>query len=152
MPGVTITNLSSQKTTSTNASGMFNIEAANGQKLKLTQVGYNEQVVTVNTAQLQIVMESKDTELEEVVVVGYGTQKKANLTGAVDQVGSEVFEGRVLANASQMLQGVVPNLNIVPADGKPNRAPSFNIRGTTSIGQGGSALILIDGVEGIQLH
>lgn len=148
MPGVTITNLSSQKTTSTNASGMFNIEAANGQKLKLTQVGYNEQVVTVNTAQLQLVMESKDTELEEVVVVGYGTQKKANLTGAVDQVGSEVFEGRVLANASQMLQGVVPNLNIVPADGKPNRAPSFNIRGTTSIGQGGSALILIDGVEG----
>jgi len=148
MPGVTITNLSSQKTTSTNASGMFNIEAANGQKLKLTQVGYNEQIVTVNTAQLQIVMESKDTELEEVVVVGYGTQKKANLTGAVDQVGSEVFEGRVLANASQMLQGVVPNLNIIPADGKPNRAPSFNIRGTTSIGQGGSALILIDGVEG----
>ncbi|GAA4167781.1 TonB-dependent receptor [Sphingobacterium ginsenosidimutans] len=148
MPGVTITNLSSQKTTSTNASGMFNIEAAIGQKLKLTQVGYNEQVVTVNTAQLQLVMESKDTELEEVVVVGYGTQKKANLTGAVDQVGSEVFEGRVLANASQMLQGVVPNLNIVPADGKPNRAPSFNIRGTTSIGQGGSALILIDGVEG----
>lgn len=148
MPGVTITNLSSQKTTSTNASGMFNIEAANGQKLKLTQVGYNEQVVTVNTAQLQIVMEAKDTELEEVVVVGYGTQKKANLTGAVDQVGSEVFEGRVLANASQMLQGVVPNLNIIPADGKPNRAPSFNIRGTTSIGQGGSALILIDGVEG----
>ncbi|MNM91106.1 TonB-dependent Receptor Plug Domain protein [compost metagenome] len=111
-------------------------------------MGYHEQVVTVNTAQLQIVMESKDTELEEVVVVGYGTQKKANLTGAVDQVGSEVFEGRVLANASQMLQGVVPNLNIVPADGKPNRAPSFNIRGTTSIGQGGSALILIDGVEG----
>ncbi|MNG73709.1 TonB dependent receptor [compost metagenome] len=148
MPGVTITNLSSQKTTSTDASGMFNIEAAIGQKLKLTQVGYHEQVVTVNTAQLQIVMESKDTELEEVVVVGYGTQKKANLTGAVDQVGSEVFEGRVLANASQMLQGVVPNLNIVPADGKPNRAPSFNIRGTTSIGQGGSALILIDGVEG----
>jgi len=148
MPGVTITNLSSQKTTSTDASGMFTIEAAIGQKLKLTRVGYNEQVLIVNTAQLQIVMESKDTELEEVVVVGYGTQKKANLTGAVDQVGSEVFEGRVLANASQMLQGVVPNLNIIPADGKPNRAPSFNIRGTTSIGQGGSALILIDGVEG----
>ncbi|MFU1857194.1 SusC/RagA family TonB-linked outer membrane protein [Sphingobacterium sp. NGMCC 1.201703] len=148
MPGVTITNLSTQKTTSTDAAGKFNMEAAIGQKLRLTQVGYNEQVLTINSAQLQIVMESKDTELEEVVVVGYGTQKKANLTGAVDQVGSEVFEGRVLANASQMLQGVVPNLNIVPADGKPNRAPSFNIRGATSIGQGGSALILIDGVEG----
>ena len=148
MAGVTITNLSSQKTTSTNASGAFTIEAVIGQKLKLTLVGYSEQVVTVNATQLQLVIESKDTELEEVVVVGYGTQKKANLTGAVDQVGSEVFEGRVLGNASQMLQGVVPNLNIIPADGKPNRSPSFNIRGTTSIGQGGSALILIDGVEG----
>jgi len=148
MPGVTITNLSTGKTTSTDASGQFSLPANAGQKLKLTLVGYSEKVVTVSGNQLDIVMESKDTELEEVVVVGYGTQKKVNLTGAVDQVGSEVFEGRVLGNASQMLQGVIPNLNITPADGKPNRAPSFNIRGTTSIGQGGSALVLIDGVEG----
>lgn len=148
MPGVTITNLSSQKNTSTDASGAFNIAASIGQKLRLTLVGYSEQVVTVSGSELRIVMEAKDTELEEVVVVGYGTQKKVNLTGAVDQVGSEAFEGRVLGNASQMLQGVIPNLNITPSDGKPNRAPSFNIRGTTSIGQGGSALILIDGVEG----
>ncbi|MEZ0454263.1 TonB-dependent receptor [Sphingobacterium thalpophilum] len=148
MPGVTITNLSTGKTTSTDASGQFSLPANAGQKLKLTLVGYSEKIVTVSGNQLDIVMESKDTELEEVVVVGYGTQKKVNLTGAVDQVGSEVFEGRVLGNASQMLQGVIPNLNITPADGKPNRAPSFNIRGTTSIGQGGSALVLIDGVEG----
>ncbi|MFT4202495.1 MAG: TonB-dependent receptor [Chitinophagaceae bacterium] len=86
--------------------------------------------------------------LDEVVVVGYGTQKKVNLTGAVDQITSKAFEGRVLSNVAQMLQGVSPNLNIAPADGKPTRSPSFNIRGTTSIGQGGSALVIVDGVQG----
>lgn len=86
--------------------------------------------------------------LEETVVVGYGTQKKANLTGAVDQVGAETFEGRSNANLTQMLQGQIPNLNIKFTDGRPNSSPSYNIRGTTSIGQGGSALVLIDGVEG----
>ena len=86
--------------------------------------------------------------LEEVVVVGYGTQKKANLTGAVDQVTSSALENRQMSNLTQGLKGVVPNLNITLADGKPNQAPEFNIRGMTSIGQGGSALILIDGVEG----
>jgi TonB-linked SusC/RagA family outer membrane protein len=84
----------------------------------------------------------------EVVVVGYGTQKKANLTGAVDQVTSEALENRSLTNLNAGLQGVLPNLNIRPLDGKPNAAPSFNIRGATSIGQGGNALVLIDGVEG----
>jgi|GEM_PF-1750554 hypothetical protein len=115
LSGVTVTNLASQKTTSTNAAGQFNIEANVGQKLKLSIVGYNELTLSVTGLQLDIMMESKDTELEEVVVVGYGTQKKVNLTGAVDQVGAEVFENRVLANAGQMLQGVVPNLNIIPA-------------------------------------
>ncbi|WP_293953405.1 MULTISPECIES: SusC/RagA family TonB-linked outer membrane protein [unclassified Sphingobacterium] len=148
LSGVTITNLTTQKTTSTNGAGQFVIEASVGQKLKLTGIGYSEKIVGVTGGQIDVTMESKDTALEEVVVVGYGTQKKVNLTGAVDQVGAEAFEGRVLGNASQMLQGVIPNLNVTPADGKPNRAPSFNIRGTTSIGQGGSALVLIDGVEG----
>ena len=83
-----------------------------------------------------------------MVVVGYSTQKKANLTGAVDQVTSDAIENRSMSNLTQGLKGVVPNLNIMLADGKPNQAPSYNIRGLTSIGQGGSALILIDGVEG----
>ena len=93
-------------------------------------------------------MAEDNTTLDEVVVVGYGTQKKANLTGAVEQVTSEVFEGRPVANTTQMLQGAVPNLNLQMTDGKPMRTASYNVRGTTSVGQGGSALVLIDGVEG----
>ncbi|KAA6312071.1 TonB-dependent receptor SusC [termite gut metagenome] len=86
--------------------------------------------------------------LDEVVIVGYGTQKKVNLTGAVDQVTSKVFEKRPITNISQGLVGAVPNLNINMLDGKPTQSPTYNIRGTTSIGQGGNALVLIDGVEG----
>lgn len=86
--------------------------------------------------------------LNEVVVVGYGTQKRENLTGAVDQVSSEVLTNRPVSNITQGLQGYLPNLNIVPLDGKPIQSPAMNIRGITSIGQGGNALVLIDGVEG----
>ena len=67
---------------------------------------------------------------------------------AVDQVTDETLENRSVPNLTQGLKGVLPNLNINLMDGKPIQAPSFNIRGTTSIGQGGSALVLIDGVEG----
>ncbi|WP_121808582.1 SusC/RagA family TonB-linked outer membrane protein [Mucilaginibacter kameinonensis] len=86
--------------------------------------------------------------LNEVLVVGYGTQRKQNLTGAVDQVTSKVLENRSLPNLTQGLQGVIPNLNLVPLDGKPIQSPTYNVRGTTSIGQGGNALVLVDGVEG----
>ena len=88
------------------------------------------------------------TGLNEVVVVGYGTQKKANLTGAVAQVSGEVLERRSISNLSQGLQGLIPNLNLVMGDGKPMQSPAYNVRGSTSIGQGGNALVLIDGVQG----
>ncbi len=71
-----------------------------------------------------------------------------NLTGAVDQVNPKLFKNRPVPNLAQGLVGVVPNLNLRMLDGKPTQSPAFNIRGTTSIGQGGSALVLIDGVEG----
>lgn len=149
LSGVTITNIRSQQAAQTNEQGLFTITGKTGDKLSISYVGFQTTTLQyTGQTNLQITLSDQDAILDEVVVVGYGTQKKANLTGAVDQVGSEVFEGRALANTSQMLQGAVPNLNITPADGKPSRSPSFNIRGTTSIGQGGSALILIDGVEG----
>ena len=91
---------------------------------------------------------SQATDMNEVVVVGYGTQKKVNLTGAVDQVTSKVLSNRSIPNLAQGLQGEIPNLNIIPKDGKPINSPAYNIRGATSIGQGGNALVLIDGVEG----
>ncbi|MFV0269305.1 MAG: SusC/RagA family TonB-linked outer membrane protein, partial [Draconibacterium sp.] len=112
-------------------------------------IGMRTQEIEIGTQlNLNVLLVEESSELEEVIVVGYGTQKKVNLTGAVEAVGSEAFENRSTSNTTQALQGVIPNLNISLEDGKPTRSASYNVRGKTSIGQGGSALVLIDGVEG----
>jgi TonB-linked SusC/RagA family outer membrane protein len=105
-------------------------------------------IVTGKTTNLVIRMKRSGDSMSQVVMVGYGTQRKVNLTGAVDQIGSEYFEDRPLPNVARGLQGVIPNLNINFTDGKPIRSPSYNVRGMTSIGSGGNALVLIDGVPG----
>lgn len=83
--------------------------------------------------------------LDQLVVTGYGTQEKVNVTGAVGVATSERIENRAIANTGEGLQGVVPNLNITVRNGDPAMSPNFNIRGYESI-NGGSPLILVDGV------
>lgn len=150
MPGVTVVVKNTSAGTVTNTDGNFQLSLPeNAKTLVFSFVGMLAQEIAIGDKdQFAVVMSESAIGLDEVVVVGYGTQKKANLTGAVDQVTSEVFENRSVTNLTQGLQGVMPNLNIKMLDGKPTQAPSYNIRGTTSIGSGGSALILIDGVEG----
>lgn len=83
--------------------------------------------------------------MDEVVVVGYATVKKANLTGAVSAVDDKVLADRPIVNLGQGLQGTIPNLNITTS-GQPGAGSSFNVRGETSI-NGGSPLVLVDGVQ-----
>jgi len=143
--------------TQTDTAGVFHFEklsARGNYSFSFTSVGFQTQTLSGYSIKangsISIITKLQELagNLNEVVVVGYGTQRKANLTGAVDQVSAEVLENRSLPNLSQGLQGVIPNLNLKPGDGKPIQSPSYNIRGTTSIGQGGSALVLIDGVQG----
>jgi outer membrane receptor protein involved in Fe transport len=150
IPGVSISLKGTSKGANTDINGNFKIEVMDENSiLVFSFVGFETQEISVGkTDNLLIKLKVNTKLLSEVVVVGYGSQKKANLTGAVDQVTSDVFENRPLTNLNQGLQGVMPNLNIKMGDGKPNQAPSFNIRGATSIGQGGNALVLIDNVEG----
>ncbi|MEL7588695.1 MAG: TonB-dependent receptor [Prolixibacteraceae bacterium] len=108
----------------------------------------SQEIFIADKTTINVILEEDAIGIEEVVAVGYGTQKKVNLTGAVEAVGTEVFENRSMSNTTQALQGAIPNLNISLEDGKPTRSASYNVRGQTSIGQGGSALVLIDGVEG----
>jgi TonB-linked SusC/RagA family outer membrane protein len=141
----------------TDASGVFIFEKlknAGTYSFTFTHVGYEKKVLADyaykngDMITLSVKMSVADESMSQVVVVGYGTQKKVNLTGAVDQVGSEYFEDRPMANIAKGLEGVIPNLNIKITDGKPTRSAAFNIRGATSIGSGGNALVLIDGVPG----
>jgi TonB-linked SusC/RagA family outer membrane protein len=151
--GVNIVEKGTTNGTVTDIDGNFSVTVKEDAVLQISYVGYIAQeisVLPIDGGGIPFIIKLlEDTQaLEEVVVVGYGTQKKVNLTGAVEAVSSEVFENRSLPNTTQALQGAIPNLNIKLEDGKPTRSASFNVRGTTSIGQGGSALILIDGVEG----
>ncbi len=150
IPGASIVVKETTLGTVTDIDGRFQLLVPEtSQVLVFSFVGMKAQEITINgQSEFNVILETDDIGLEEVIVVGYGTQKKANLTGAVDQVSSEIFENRTIPNLTQGLQGVMPNLNITLPDGKPNQSPSYNIRGTTSIGQEGDALILIDGVEG----
>lgn len=112
--------------------------------LQLSYIGYKSMEIEAKES-LQVIMHEDNAKLDEVVVVGYGTQKKANLTGAVDKISSDAMDALQVNTIGEALQGQIPNLNIDIADGKPGRAASFNIRGTTSL-NGGSPLIIIDGI------
>ena len=147
--GVTIKIKGTDQGTVTDGEGNFTLSVPDNAVLEVSYIGYQTQEVTVGSqTSLSITLKASASGLNEVVVVGYGTQKKADLTGAVESVGSEVFDNRSVSNTTQALEGVVPNLNLSLADGKPTRSATYNIRGTTSIGQKGGALVLIDGVEG----
>lgn len=148
IPGALVVVSGTTAGTSTDLDGKYSISVSPTALLEFSCMGYTSRSENVaKRTQIDISLEEDSFLLEETVVVGYGTQRKVDLTGAVEQVGSEVFASRPNANATQMLEGAIPNLNISLEDGKPIRTAEFNVRGTTSIGQGGSALILVDGVE-----
>lgn len=146
----TVTIQGSNRATATDKNGQFTLESSKSDiTLVVSYVGFTTKTHKVEGDPNAIVIQlDNKNDLDEVVVVGYGTQKKANLTGAVSQISSEALENRPASSLSRMLQGQLPNLNLVMADGSPTRSATFNVRGTTSIGAGGSALVLIDGVEG----
>ena len=130
----------------TNIDGNFSVNAAPGTMLTFSYTGFKPQTAKAQNG-MRVVLESDVSNLNEVVVVGYGTQKKANLTGAVASVNGAVLENRPISNIGQGLQGVVPNLNVTMGrGGAPGASASFNVRGTTSL-NGGEPLVLVDNVQ-----
>lgn len=136
----------------TDIDGFYSIEIPSSSSAPVLQVdclGFESVEIAVgNKGKIDILMKPSSELLDDVVVVGYGSMKKRDLVGAVDKIDSEVFEDRSNPSISRSLQGSVPNLNISMRDGKPSRSATIDIRGASSIGSGGGALILIDGVEG----
>ena len=133
--------------TTTDVEGNFSINAKSGSTLVITFIGYVREEVKANAGRrTEIILQEDSETLEEVVVVGYGTMKKADLTGSVATVGSEVIEDRPLTNLGAGLQGAIANLNITSSSGAPGTGSSFNIRGTTNL-SGGGPLVLVDGIE-----
>lgn len=133
--------------TITDENGNYSLKVSDNATLIVSSVGYETKEISVNgRSTIDIVLENTFSKLDQVVVVGYGTQKKENLTGAVSSVSSEELENRPITNIAEGLKGEIPNLNITQSSGQPGADPSFNVRGYTSI-NGGGPLVLVDGVS-----
>ncbi|PTS98288.1 SusC/RagA family TonB-linked outer membrane protein [Pedobacter sp. HMWF019] len=159
LPGVSILEKGTKNGASTNGQGEFSITLKNPNAILIvSSIGFLPQEVPVKGGTLNIVLKGDKKALDEVVVVGYGTQKKANLTGAVSQIDSKMLENRPTANLGQALQGLMPNFNVSISNGSPNTGATYNVRGGTSFFkdandgnkikfQSGAPFILVDGVE-----
>ncbi len=149
LPGVSVMIKGTNKGTVTDGQGNYTIEATNDNDvLVFSFIGFATQEVTVKgRSTINVGLAQSGQNLDEVVVVGYGVQKKVNLTGAISQVTSERLEKRSVTNIDQALQGVAPGLNITTnttLGGEPNASMGINIRGVGSL-SGGSPYVLIDG-------
>lgn len=148
--GVTVTIENTAIGAITDIDGAFTLQVPEGKVvLNVSYVGFVPQKVTVASGQSNVTVRlSEDAVLlNEVVVVGYGKQKKVNLTGAVASVGGEELENRVTKSLSSMLQGTVAGLNVTTSSGVPGSSASINVRGITSIHES-EPLVLIDGAVG----
>lgn len=133
--------------TITDMDGKFTLDVEKGATLIVSYIGFTSQEIKVgNQTKLSIELKEDSQALDELVVVGYGTMKKADLTGSVATVDSEVLEDRPITNLGSGLQGAIANLNISSSNGAPGTGASFNIRGTTNL-SGSGPLVLVDGVE-----
>lgn len=144
--GVSILVKGTTQGTVTELDGAYSIEVDENSTLVFSYTGFlTQEIAVANRSSINIVMAANSKLLDEVVVVGYGSQKKVNLTGAVSSITSEELAQRPIVSVGQGLQGLIPNLNISIRNGDPTTAADFNIRGYESI-NGGSPLILVDGV------
>ena len=131
--------------TITDLDGYYTITVPDDAILVFSYTGYQTIEIPVDGRSTIDVNMLEGNTLDEVIVVGYGTQKKVNLTGAVTAISGDVLESRPIANVGEGLQGVIPNLNVDIRNGDPAANIDFNIRGYESI-NGGAPLILVDGV------
>ena len=147
LPGVSVVVKGTTIGVITDSTGKFTLLVpSNAKTLAFSFVGMETQEIAIaGKTNFSVTMEDMTVGINEVVAIGYGTQKKVNLTGAVGVATSERLENRPIPSTGQGLQGVIPNLNIAIRNGDPTESATYNIRGFESI-NGGSPLILVDGV------
>jgi TonB-dependent SusC/RagA subfamily outer membrane receptor len=152
VPGVSVLVNGTTRGVTTDADGKYKISVIDGNSvLVFSSVGYKTQEVVVgNRSEINIVIVPDDKALEEIVVIGYGTQKKVNLTGSVATVGGEELTKRTATNAQNLLQGRISGLQVTQSSGKPGDDNSdLRIRGVGTFSNAGSGpLVLINGVQG----
>jgi TonB-linked SusC/RagA family outer membrane protein len=154
LPGVSVQIKGTSKTVATSSAGTFSISADKGAVLVFRYIGFEAKEVTVgNETNLKIILREDQKALNEVVVVGYGTSTKKELTSAITTVKSEDFNAGVVTSPAALLEGKVAGLNIT-SDGNPNGAATVTLRGPSSLraGAASSPFYIIDGVPGADFN
>ena len=149
LPGVSVLEKGTTNGTVTDIDGKFSLTVKANATLKVSFIGMKPQEVVIgNASTYNFLLEPSSEEIGEVVVVGYGTQKKENLTGAVASVDTKELEARPIPDVGRGLQGLTPGLNVVVPSGEIGSDPILKIRGQLASFEGGSSpLILLDNVE-----
>jgi TonB-linked SusC/RagA family outer membrane protein len=146
--GAKITVVETGDTASTDASGKFAISANIGQTLSISYEGYGTQMVKISSTSVAVKLEPQkaSTSIEEVTLVGYGSQKKSDLTGAVSQLKAENFKEGMNISVDNLMQGKIAGVRIVQSSGEPGAGVNVSIRGIGSIRSGSTPLFVVDGV------
>lgn len=146
IPGANIFNQKSKVSAVSDIDGKFTIQATVGDKLLVTSIGMtNQEVEVTSTASITIKMSANSQELEELVMVGYGAQKRSDVTGAIGTLKSEDFNQGLMTNPGQLLQGKVAGVNVSNTSGEPGASQDIVIRGVSSLRSGTTPLYVIDG-------
>jgi len=145
--GVSVTQVGSTNGTITDMSGMYEIKTSANSKLNFSYLGYQKQEVAVNgKTKIDVTLKDEDKSLSEVVVVGYGTQRKEAVTGSVASVSGNMLKEIPAGNITQALQGRVAGVDLQQTDSKPGSTLQIRIRGTRSLTASNDPLIVLDGI------
>ena len=134
--------------TSTDLDGHYSLNVNQGATLRVSYLGYKTVEVKADKATLDITLEEDLLSLDEVVIIGYGTQRKGDITSAVSSVKSEDFITGYVGDAAQLVKGKVAGLSVTKGNGDPKASSTIMLRGVTSLMGGYEPLILVDGIEG----
>lgn len=150
LPGASVQLKGTTTGTITDANGKYNLQAPDDATLVFSYIGYIRQEVVVGTkTTIDVTLASEASSLSEVVVVGYGTRTKANLSGSVTTVSGKELTERPVPNVQNLLQGRVSGLDVIQSTGEPGRDDaSYQLRGFGSFGASNAPLILVDGIIG----
>lgn len=146
LPGVNVIEMNTTNGTATDVDGLYTLKVQENATIVFSFIGYEKLEVPVNgRTTIDIIMLPDINRLDEIVVVGYGTQKRSDVTGAVTSLSSEFLEDRPITNFEEALQGQVAGLSISSTGGQPGAATKMNIRGISSVSGNSQPLIVVDG-------
>lgn len=145
LPSVSVTIKGTSKGVTSDFGGFYRIQTKIGAILVFSYLGYQTKEIKVTTKSLNITLKEETENLDEIVLIGYGSSKKQDLTGSVTRITEKDFQVGFVTNVEQLIANKIPGLQITPVSGRPGAGSSFLVRGGASLGASNNPLFVIDG-------